>query len=149
MGNWCRSRVTTQQPSVPLFIVHGGRHTRPHAACRLSEGLVRRFLRVLRASRLFSKMSSFWSLTTFLPADEGEELQAWGTPSVSDDHDESPPSSPSFAPVGRPMVRKRFRTNLPDPLPLNIPPMNRLSSLRHSYSVSICSLGHSFPTVWD
>ncbi|KAH6650120.1 Mysoin-binding motif of peroxisomes-domain-containing protein [Chaetomium tenue] len=71
--------------------------------------------------------------------DEGEELQAWGSPSVSDNHDESPPSSPSFAPVGLPMVKKRFRTNLPDPLPLNIPPMNRLSSLRHSYSKAVVS----------
>ncbi|EGS18085.1 uncharacterized protein CTHT_0061000 [Thermochaetoides thermophila DSM 1495] len=44
-------------------------------------------------------------------ADEGEEQPSLPTPSVSDDpgHDESPPSSPSFAPVGRPMVKKRFR----------------------------------------
>ena len=78
-----------------------------------------------------------WILTAILLADEGEEQQAWATPSVSDNQDESPPSSPSFAPVGRPMVRKRFRANVPDPLPLDIPRTNRLSSLRNSYSVSI------------
>ena len=79
----------------------------------------------------------YWSrLTHPLMADEGEEAQqAWATPSGSDDHDESPPSSPSFAPVGRPMVRKRFRNKLPDQLPLDVPRMDRLSSLRHSYSV--------------
>jgi hypothetical protein len=88
-------------------------------------------------------MSMFWTLTAFLLVDEGEEQQAWATPSVSDNHDESPPSSPSFAPVGRPMVKKRFRANLPDPLPLNIPPMNRLSSLRHSYSVSMIALSYA------
>ncbi|KAG7292507.1 hypothetical protein NEMBOFW57_002542 [Staphylotrichum longicolle] len=71
--------------------------------------------------------------------DEGEEQQAWATPSVSDNQDESPPSSPSFAPVGRPMVRKRFRANIPDPLPLDMPRMNRLSSLRNSYSKAVVS----------
>lgn len=35
------------------------------------------------------------------------------------------------------MVRKRFRANIPDPLPLDMPRINRLSSLRNSYSVSI------------
>ena len=33
------------------------------------------------------------------------------------------------------MVRKRFRNTLPDQLPLDVPQVNRLSSLRHSYSV--------------
>jgi hypothetical protein len=80
---------------------------------------------------------AFWTLTAVLRADEGEEQQAWATPSVSENHDESPPSSPSFAPVGRPMVKKRFRANLPNPLLLDAPQRNRLSSLRHTYSVSI------------
>ncbi len=78
-----------------------------------------------------------WTLTAFLLADEGEEqqqLEAWATPAVSDSHDESLPPSPSFAPVGRPTVRKRFR---PEPLPLDLPHMNRLRSLRNSYSVSM------------
>ncbi|KAK4105325.1 hypothetical protein N658DRAFT_512806 [Parathielavia hyrcaniae] len=70
-------------------------------------------------------------------ADEGEEQQAWATPSVSDNHDESPPSSPSFAPVGRPMVRKRFRARLPDPLQLDLPRTNRFSTLRNSYSKAV------------
>ena len=91
---------------------------------------------VLRIPHRVSEMMASWILTAFLLVDEGEEQQAWATPSVSENHDESPPSSPSFAPVGRPMVKKRFRTNLPHPLPLDIPRMNRLSSLRHSYSVS-------------
>lgn len=68
--------------------------------------------------------------------DEGEAQPAWASPSASDNsHDESPPSSPSFAPVGRPMVRKRFRNKLPDPLPLDLGRVNRLGSLRSSYSV--------------
>ncbi len=80
-----------------------------------------------------------WTLTAFFLADEGEEQEAWATPAVSDNQDESPPSSPSFAPVGRPTVRKRFRANPPNPLSLHIPRANRLSSLRHSYSVRIPS----------
>jgi len=84
-----------------------------------------------------SEMAS-WTLTAFLLADEGEEQEhhheTWATPAASDSHDDSPPPSPSFAPVGRPTVRKRFR---PDPLPLDLPHMNRLRSLRNSYSVSI------------
>ncbi|GAB1310979.1 Vezatin [Madurella fahalii] len=70
--------------------------------------------------------------------DEGEEQQGWATPSISDNHDESPPSSPSFAPVGRPMVRKRFRNRIPAPLSLGIPRTNRLSSL-HKYSKAVAS----------
>lgn len=77
-------------------------------------------------------------LTPLLMADEGEAHQPWATPSVSDSgHDESPPSSPSFAPVGRPMVRKRFRSTLPNEPSSDVPQVNRLSSLRHSYSVRI------------
>ncbi|KXX77448.1 Vezatin [Madurella mycetomatis] len=72
-------------------------------------------------------------------ADEGEEQQqGWATPSVSDTHDESPPSSPSFAPVGRPMVKKRFRNKIPAPLSLSISRTNRLSSL-HKYSKAVAS----------
>ncbi|SPQ18751.1 37d58344-4215-4588-92a9-d891defec9b8 [Thermothielavioides terrestris] len=71
--------------------------------------------------------------------DEGEGHQAWPTPPVSDNQDESPPDSPSFAPVGRPMVKKRFRAKLPDPLPLNIPRMDGLKSLRNSYSKAVVS----------
>ncbi|KAK4128607.1 hypothetical protein N657DRAFT_629673 [Parathielavia appendiculata] len=80
-----------------------------------------------------------WTLTAVMAADEGEEQQAWATPSVSHRHDESPPSSPSFAPVGRPMVRKRFRAKLPDPLHLDLPGVNRFSTLRNSYSKAVAS----------
>lgn len=55
------------------------------------------------------------------------------------DHSISPPSSPNFAPVGRPRVRKRFRKNAPEPIHLDIPHrMKRyssLGSLHDSYSV--------------
>ncbi|KAK4132501.1 hypothetical protein BT67DRAFT_450934 [Trichocladium antarcticum] len=79
-------------------------------------------------------------LTPLLMADEGEAHQPWATPSVSDSgHDESPPSSPSFAPVGRPMVRKRFRSTLPNEPSSDVPQVNRLSSLRHSYSKAVAS----------
>ncbi|KAL2263408.1 hypothetical protein VTK26DRAFT_6950 [Humicola hyalothermophila] len=71
--------------------------------------------------------------------DEGEAQEAWATPSSSEHHDDSPPGSPSFAPVGRPMVKKRFRNKLPDRLPLDVPRIDRLSSLRHSYSKAVAS----------
>ncbi|KAK1776802.1 Mysoin-binding motif of peroxisomes-domain-containing protein [Copromyces sp. CBS 386.78] len=97
--------------------------------------------------------------------DQGEETSNnnsnnWPTPPASDssdhngspqfhdahddndrisDHSISPPSSPNFAPVGRPMVRKRFRKNTPEPIHLDIPHrMKRyssLGSLHDSYSV--------------
>jgi hypothetical protein len=88
---------------------------------------------LLTASRL--RQMAPRTLTTLVTTDEGEGHQAWPTPPVSDNQDESPPDSPSFAPVGRPMVKKRFRAKLPDPLPLNIPRMDGLKSLRNSYSV--------------
>lgn len=81
-------------------------------------------------------MAHWRILTAFLPLDEGEEQHAWATPSVSDNHDDSPPSSPQFAPVGRPVVKKRFRANVPNPLSLSVPRTHRLSSLRDSCSVS-------------
>lgn len=74
--------------------------------------------------------------------DEGEEVQpAWGTPSISEDNDESPPPSPSFAPVGRPMPKKRFRSKIPDPLRLDVPRTrtSRLGSLNLSYSKAVAS----------
>ncbi|KAK3329559.1 Mysoin-binding motif of peroxisomes-domain-containing protein [Apodospora peruviana] len=77
-------------------------------------------------------------------ADQGEEEhETWDTSSHSerldDDHEHSPPSSPSFAPVGRPVVRKRFRSNIPDPLRLDVPHMHRLSSLHNTYSKAVAS----------
>ncbi|KAM7224292.1 Vezatin [Rhypophila decipiens] len=75
--------------------------------------------------------------------DQGEEQNhAWPTPAPSDhssDHDHSPPSSPSFAPVGRPMVKKRFRNKAPEPLPLDVPRIKRLSTLHNSYSRAVAS----------
>ncbi|KAK3694721.1 Mysoin-binding motif of peroxisomes-domain-containing protein [Podospora appendiculata] len=74
-------------------------------------------------------------------ADQGDEQhEAWVTPLASDHNDESPPPSPSFAPVGRPIVKKRFRSNIPGPLRLDIHPrMKRLSSLHDSYSLAVVS----------
>ncbi|KAK3336567.1 Mysoin-binding motif of peroxisomes-domain-containing protein [Cercophora scortea] len=74
-------------------------------------------------------------------AEQGDEQhEAWVTPLASDHNDESPPASPSFAPVGRPMVKKRFRSNIPGPLRLDIHPrMKRLSSLHDSYSLAVVS----------
>lgn len=72
-------------------------------------------------------------------ADEGdEEHDHWGTaaePELGSAHNESPPSSPNFAPVGRPLVKKRFRTQRPDSLRLDTSPSGRISSLHNRYSV--------------
>lgn len=70
-------------------------------------------------------------------ADEGEEEhEYWDTPEeFGSTHDGSPTSSPSFAPVGRPLVKKRFRGQRPDPLRLDIPRSSRISSLHSKYSV--------------
>ncbi|KAK0632354.1 Mysoin-binding motif of peroxisomes-domain-containing protein [Immersiella caudata] len=72
--------------------------------------------------------------------DQGEEQhESWGpTPPASEKHEESPPGSPVFAPVGRPMVKKRFRNKVPDPLHIDIPRMKRLSSL-NTYSSAVAS----------
>lgn len=73
--------------------------------------------------------------------DHGEEQHDnWvPTPPASEKHDESPPSSPGFAPMGRPMVRKRFRAKVPDPLHLDIPHIRRLTTLSNSYSIAVAS----------
>ncbi|KAK5663427.1 hypothetical protein OQA88_3856 [Cercophora sp. LCS_1] len=79
-------------------------------------------------------------------SDQGAEKQQqqqqenWApTPPASEKHDESPPQSPVFAPVGRPMVKKRFRTKIPDPLRLDIPRVGRLSSLSNSLPSAVAS----------
>jgi hypothetical protein len=86
-----------------------------------------------------SRQDSVWHVLTHM-ADEGDEEQDhWGTAAESDSaHDESPPSSPTFAPVGRPMIKKRFRTQRPDSLRLDIAPSGRISSLHNRYSVCAC-----------
>ncbi|OAA68108.1 proliferating cell nuclear antigen [Niveomyces insectorum RCEF 264] len=58
------------------------------------------------------------------------------------DTDTPPPSppSPSFAPVGRPMVRKRFRNKIPNPLQIDTPRSTSLSSsLNNRYSRAVAS----------
>ncbi|KAB5580490.1 Mysoin-binding motif of peroxisomes-domain-containing protein [Coniochaeta sp. 2T2.1] len=72
-------------------------------------------------------------------ADEGDQEHDYlgiANASGSAHGDESPPSSPSFAPVGRPMVKKRFR---PDPLHLDTSPSGRISSLHNKYSKAVAS----------
>lgn len=53
--------------------------------------------------------------------------------------DTPPPSppSPSFAPMGRPLVRKRFRNNVPNPLQVEARRNTRLSSNRYSVNTSL------------
>lgn len=65
--------------------------------------------------------------------DEGENEQADWAHEDPPNYDLSPPSSPEFAPTGRPMVRSRFRNN---PLQINIPTKSSTDkSYRKSYSV--------------
>ncbi|KAK3383742.1 Mysoin-binding motif of peroxisomes-domain-containing protein [Lasiosphaeria ovina] len=74
-----------------------------------------------------------------LEHEHDRDSSTWGSPPAEHNprHDVSPPSSPSFAPVGRPVVRKRFRSNIPNPLRLDIPHGARLSSLHNSYSNAV------------
>ncbi|OLN88665.1 hypothetical protein CCHL11_01883 [Colletotrichum chlorophyti] len=68
--------------------------------------------------------------------DEGEDEQA-GWAHDDPTYDVSPPSSPEFAPTGRPMVRSRFRNS---PLQINIPTKSSSEpSYRRSYSVRLFS----------
>ncbi|KAF6798843.1 proliferating cell nuclear antigen [Colletotrichum sojae] len=68
--------------------------------------------------------------------DEGEDEQA-GWAHEDPTYDVSPPSSPEFAPTGRPMVRSRFRNN---PLQINIPTKSSSdNSYRRSYSTAVAS----------
>ncbi|KAK0673328.1 Mysoin-binding motif of peroxisomes-domain-containing protein [Cercophora samala] len=90
-------------------------------------------------------MASWAILIPLFIADQGDKQLDWSTPEVSE-HDVSPPSSPSFAPVGRPTIKKRFRSKIPDPLRLDVPRdrTSRLGSLHLSYSVSFTFASVSF-----
>lgn len=75
------------------------------------------------------------TLTGFLTTiDEGEEQQrdwAQQEPDVIIDTPPPSPPSPSFAPTGRPLVKARFRSKIPDALNIKLPtPKKRLSSLQ-------------------
>ncbi|KAK2065799.1 hypothetical protein LY76DRAFT_585740 [Colletotrichum caudatum] len=68
--------------------------------------------------------------------DEGEDEKA-GWAHDDSTYDVSPPSSPEFAPTGRPMVRSRFRNN---PLRVDIPTKAASDkSYRKSYSTAVAS----------
>lgn len=72
----------------------------------------------------------------FLTIGEGEaDASDWATPDLEPDFSSSPPSSPGFAPKGRPTVRSRFRSNAPPPIRLEIPKRSPLRSLKSRYSV--------------
>ncbi|KAK4673329.1 hypothetical protein QC763_110940 [Podospora pseudopauciseta] len=85
-------------------------------------------------------MASWAILIPLFITDQGDKQLDWSTPEVSE-HDVSPPSSPSFAPVGRPTIKKRFRSKIPDPLRLDVPRnrTSRLGSLHLSYSKAVAS----------
>ncbi|EON96922.1 putative proliferating cell nuclear antigen protein [Phaeoacremonium minimum UCRPA7] len=73
-------------------------------------------------------------LLTRAMADEGDEQpREWALAEPDAIIDTPPPSppSPSFAPVGRPMVKSRFRNKIPNSLRLDIPHKKRLSSLQN------------------
>lgn len=74
-------------------------------------------------------------LTARQGAGEGEASH-WNTPDQEPDLSSSPPSSPGFAPKGRPTVRSRFRSKAPPPLDVGIPEGTPLSRLKSKYSVS-------------
>ncbi|KAL1883115.1 hypothetical protein VTK73DRAFT_9482 [Phialemonium thermophilum] len=76
--------------------------------------------------------------------DEGKEgFQSIGTKGQREDINRSRSPSPneglSFAPTGRPLVRKRFRNNTPKALQLHIPRNGRISSLSEKYSKAVVS----------
>ncbi|KAJ9157880.1 hypothetical protein NKR23_g30 [Pleurostoma richardsiae] len=62
---------------------------------------------------------------------EDEQHQNWAPAELDTIVDTPPPSPPSlsFAPVGRPLVKARFRNKIPNSLHLEVPRKTRLSSL--------------------
>jgi len=73
---------------------------------------------------------------------EGEADQlGWAT--AEQDVASSSPSSPGFAPRGRPTVPSRFRSKTPDPLRLAIPRPSPLSRIKSTYAV----WSYGFPGV--
>lgn len=119
----------------------GDRYSGPLSPRRISARSVHLF--TLPATT--NKMASWAILIPLFITDQGDKQLDWSTPEVSE-HDVSPPSSPSFAPVGRPTIKKRFRSKIPDPLRLDVPRnrTSRLGSLHLSYSVSRFCLFFSF-----
>ncbi len=75
-------------------------------------------------------------------ADEGDEqlIADWAHAEPEQNVHTPPPSppSPSFAPVGRPMVKKRFRNKIPLPLRVDVPRSASLaSSIENKYAVRL------------
>jgi hypothetical protein len=117
-----------------LNLVHGAHNFRPNSSGRVPQ----RLIYPVHTLRMLSLRVPFIILTSRM-ADAGEDqFEDVGIRAESDrQEDSSPPSSPSFAPKGRPMVRKRFRASIPGPLRLDTPRTNRLASFQNSYSVRI------------
>lgn len=86
-----------------------------------------------------------------VPQGEGEgegESSDWNTPDPDVDPDlSSPPSSPGFAPKGRPTVRSRFREKAPPPLTVYTPQRTPLSRFKSKYSVSLVAAAVRLPPV--
>ncbi len=83
-------------------------------------------------------------LTVYPDGDGDDSDQGWAAADSASDRpaspqsDTSPPASPSpaFAPSGRPLVKQRFRSKLPDPLQQQNANVSPLRKLRRHYSVS-------------
>jgi hypothetical protein len=73
--------------------------------------------------------------TNRLVIGEGEADQSGWAPPDQDVASSSPPSSPGFAPKGRPTVPSRFRSKTPDPMGLVIPRTSPLSRIKSTYAV--------------
>lgn len=82
-------------------------------------------------------------LTVRADGDDDDSDQGWAAADSASDRpesplsDSSPPASPSpaFAPSGRPLVKQRFRSRLPNPLQQQDAKVSPLRALRRHYSV--------------
>lgn len=80
-------------------------------------------------------------------AEEAEEqqLEGWAHAEADQNVDTPPPSppSPAFAPAGRPLVKKRFRNKIPNPLRVDVPQTPSLSSsIDNKYAVRLVRHGY-------
>jgi len=76
-------------------------------------------------------------------ADEADAEQIEWSAAAGDQNVDTPPPSPpsppgsSFAPIGRPVLKRRFRSNIPNPLRVDVQQAVSLSSsIDNRYSVS-------------
>ncbi|RFU32047.1 hypothetical protein B7463_g4336, partial [Scytalidium lignicola] len=69
---------------------------------------------------------------------EGGNVSEWAD-AESKGNDDSIPSSPSFAPRGKPTARLKFRQSLPPPLRLNIPQNHTIAAIHNTCSRAVNS----------